>query len=475
MLRRGTVLVTSTGTGTVPVAQRDQADNVHVYIYIYSLALPVLCAPAVNGNSMKDADDVLREYQRRAAKPRASGAGRRLQDNGPRTSAATDEIDASVAWMEARVKQLDVLASQPPEPKKAVATRTPRADGVAELSALELALRGLTSQLQSERARVAALRESLAAAGVDDSRVAQPAPPPTVAPSAAVAVRPVARGGRGVAAAPTTGADLKDAMARRAALVRRQTPVAQQQLAAVEQERKALEELAEATGVCTVDNETVEYLADPNGAADLPARLLSQIRRLDQAMRDGQRDASKPAVVSRSGIHSLADTAPSIPFTVFADGFMLYRGPFRPFDGDEARDFTAQVMAGYLPHELQLRHPDGLVFEIHDLTAETHAAAHARAAASTGSSAGRPHIGSLTDVQGAASLLAPQRPEQLLRLLPETIVRSGGDMVPVRSEIAAMLGTRPVKPGGRGASETDRQDGTDVHAMREARLRRFGA
>ena len=54
-----------------------------------------------------------------------------------------------------------------------------------------------------------------------------------------------------------------------------------------------------------------------------------------------------------------------------------------------------QVMAGFLPHELQQRHPSGFELELHDCTSETHACALAAAHASAS--------------QAAAGLMALQR------------------------------------------------------------------
>ena len=55
-------------------------------------------------------DALLREFRRPAAEPKTfGGAGRKLQDNGPRqiVGAAAADVDASMAWMEKRVKQLE--------------------------------------------------------------------------------------------------------------------------------------------------------------------------------------------------------------------------------------------------------------------------------------------------------------------------------------------------------------------------------
>jgi hypothetical protein len=46
-----------------------------------------------------------------------------------------------------------------------------------------------------------------------------------------------------------------------------------------------------------------------------------------------------------------------VPCSVFSDGLMLRRGPFRPWS--EAAPFVREAMAGYLPYELKQARPDG--------------------------------------------------------------------------------------------------------------------
>ena len=47
-----------------------------------------------------------------------------------------------------------------------------------------------------------------------------------------------------------------------------------------------------------------------------------------------------------------------MPCSVFSDGLMLRRGPFRPWS--EAAPFVREAMAGYLPYELKQARPDAL-------------------------------------------------------------------------------------------------------------------
>jgi hypothetical protein len=133
-------------------------------------------------------DALLREFRRPAAEPKTfGGAGRKLQDNGPRqiVGAAAADVDASMAWMEQRVKQLDMLAAEQQQERDALPSqRKPKAaprtsahtsvndSTIAELASMERELRQATMRLQAESARAAALRAQLAAASVDASAVA---------------------------------------------------------------------------------------------------------------------------------------------------------------------------------------------------------------------------------------------------------------------------------------------------------------
>ena len=459
-------------------------------------------------------DALLREFRRPAAEPKTfGGAGRKLQDNGPRqiVGAAAADVDASMAWMEKRVKQLDMLAAEQQQERDALpsqrkpktaaltAAHTSANDStIAELASMERELRQATRRLQAESSRAAALRAQLAAASVDASAVASAdaaAPVPAAASTAAraaVQVRPAATGGSrsssgsGSGEAGTAAAELREAAARRAAQVRKQLPGVRAQLEAAAHEATQLETLVRSSGLVVAD------AADgaPAGVGDggdsgspHPVALYAQLQRLDRAQRAAL-DADISAVAggarreTSAAVHSLRNgRAPKVPLTVFADGFMLYRGPFRPFGTEQASGFAEQVMAGFLPHELQQRHPTGFELELHDCTSETHArmlaAAHARAAAARG-------IAGLADLDAVYALLAPQSAEQLVRQLPESVVRDG-TVLPIRSEVAALLGAAhlgaPTAKGkavvpGRGGSQQGAAH--DAEAVREARLRRFG-
>ena len=186
----------------------------------------------------------------------------------------------------------------------------------------------------------------------------------------------------------------------------------------------------------------------PAAALPSPQEFLRHLDRLDRAMR--QRGGfSAP---SDDGVTRFRDggTLTCVPITVFSDGVLLFRGPFRPWSDAEA--LVRDVAAGYCPLELRQRYPDGVSFEIMDCADRTHAQGAADAAA-------RGVVG-IDDVKRGATMLAPQPPQRLLERLPAAVVRDGR-VVPVRAEVAELLGRATDGPA------------VDADAVRAARLRRF--
>ena len=159
-----------------------------------------------------------------------------------------------------------------------------------------------------------------------------------------------------------------------------------------------------------------------------------------------------------------------VPATVFADGVMLFRGPFRPFGTVEADSLAEELIAGLPPHELNCRFPEGYCFEVYDRTAATHAEA-AAAAAGRGRT-GVAEVAELSALDSGAALLRPQPPDQLLQKLPPSVVRDG-TVVPVRAELERMLcgGRRATAAGAQRPDQGAQRP--DQAALRAARLRRF--
>jgi len=63
----------------------------------------------------------------------------------------------------------------------------------------------------------------------------------------------------------------------------------------------------------------------------------------------------KSRVVSKDGAHQLVTepTGGRLRLTLYKDGFMLKRGPFRPFHRESSQQFIADIQDGYFPFELK--------------------------------------------------------------------------------------------------------------------------
>ena len=53
-----------------------------------------------------------------------------------------------------------------------------------------------------------------------------------------------------------------------------------------------------------------------------------------------------------------------MPFTIYANGIVLYSGPFRSFGEPTTQQCIKDIQDGYFPSELQHRYPDGVPFNV---------------------------------------------------------------------------------------------------------------
>lgn len=94
-------------------------------------------------------------------------------------------------------------------------------------------------------------------------------------------------------------------------------------------------------------------------------------------------------IVSKGGAHQLEVARATVPITLYADGFLLYRGPFRHWADEDSQTFLNDVLDGYFPAQFKDSHPGGLIFDIVDKSgsnSDGSAAAVSTAAASGASS-----------------------------------------------------------------------------------------
>lgn len=55
-----------------------------------------------------------------------------------------------------------------------------------------------------------------------------------------------------------------------------------------------------------------------------------------------------------------------ISLVLYANGFMLFSGPFRPYEDETAKLFIQDLTDGYFPYELNSRFPEGVPFAVED-------------------------------------------------------------------------------------------------------------
>ncbi|KAH9496242.1 UBX domain-containing protein 11 [Bulinus truncatus] len=80
-------------------------------------------------------------------------------------------------------------------------------------------------------------------------------------------------------------------------------------------------------------------------------------------------------VLAGEGVAQIKKTADGARFTVpepiqltiYANGILMFDGPFRPYSDSKTRQCVQDLLDGYFPSELQQRYPDGVPFVITDL------------------------------------------------------------------------------------------------------------
>lgn len=103
----------------------------------------------------------------------------------------------------------------------------------------------------------------------------------------------------------------------------------------------------------------------------------------------------------------------SIDVSVYSDGIMIKRGPFRNLYSDSCRAFVRDIMDGFFPSEFRSEYPDGVMFRLID----------------------RHNIPYGGSTDQAAEKLSK---EDLLRNVRKVVLKDG-NLVPMRSDIAQLL------------------------------------
>jgi hypothetical protein len=53
-----------------------------------------------------------------------------------------------------------------------------------------------------------------------------------------------------------------------------------------------------------------------------------------------------------------------VPLILYANGILLFSGPFRPYTDATTIQFVQDILDGYFPSELQSRYPDGTPLKV---------------------------------------------------------------------------------------------------------------
>ncbi|KPA81637.1 hypothetical protein ABB37_03962 [Leptomonas pyrrhocoris] len=193
---------------------------------------------------------------------------------------------------------------------------------------------------------------------------------------------------------------------------------------------------------------------------------------------------------------------------IYKNGICVNRGPFRPYGWALCDAFLDDLMEGYYPYEFKEKYPDGFPIEITDCSTETcvvdeHGSPHAKAGGrSTAAGEGRSASSSPSPVfpseggrrLGGAPLEAgkprpvhtlqdckdgvgynPVSAAEFLSKVPAQRVTASGQLVPVRSEMAALMGLKDgatAKASGSPAASNGPSNTVKRMAAAEAASRR---
>ena len=97
---------------------------------------------------------------------------------------------------------------------------------------------------------------------------------------------------------------------------------------------------------------------------DFPVLIL-KLRQLSALAGEGKGGV----IVSKNGAHQL-EKRPSVPITLYKDGFLIFRGPFRTWLEEDSEIFLSDILDGYFPNEFKDSHPEGVIFDINDMSSK---------------------------------------------------------------------------------------------------------
>ncbi|KAL4232808.1 UBX domain-containing protein 11 [Mactra antiquata] len=151
----------------------------------------------------------------------------------------------------------------------------------------------------------------------------------------------------------------------------------------------------------------------------------------------------------------------AIQLTVYANGILMFNGPFRPFTDPTTQTCVQDILDGYFPSELQVRYPDGVPFNVTDkrevyyeerrtevftgagqmLGGETKPSRLVPSKLDTGTTSSTTNSKPVKDEKRETTSELPGHQltvEQFLKQLPKSVVKSG-KIIDIRSSIGDTL------------------------------------
>ena len=159
-----------------------------------------------------------------------------------------------------------------------------------------------------------------------------------------------------------------------------------------------------------------------------------------------------------------------IPISLYANGIMLWSGPFRPYTDTSTLQFVKDLEDGYFPSELQLRYPNGFPMKVTDLR-EKHYVDKRTPLSFPGEgqmiSESAQELAMIRGIKVASSaeskaasnpLTHSSSTERFLKKLPSNVIRNGR-IIDVRGSIGELV--------GRGKSNVEIAKTEVIQAIRE--------
>jgi hypothetical protein len=194
-------------------------------------------------------------------------------------------------------------------------------------------------------------------------------------------------------------------------------------------------------------------------------KILSNVAELNALAGEGVGTVAKRA----DGSAKIAMPDP-VTLRLYANGMMLFDGPFRQLDETIAQSFLHDVLDGYFPTELQERFPDGIPFRAYDLRGEAYNTATGKIFPGVGHQVGgvamspqpkrASNVHSMGDLNSGAAP-HPQSAASLLNKLPPTVIRKG-KIIDIRGDIAGQLAA-----GGGGGGKVSVIDTEVVQGLKQ--------